>query len=423
MRRILYLILFTFIFCCSSLFPSSLLAQDTLGIAAIVNDKVITITDLKNRIELILISGSFPKTEENLRQLTIQILKTLIDEELQAQDALKKGIKITPDEIEKAIQAIEAQNNLPSGKLRELLESNNIPFKTLEDQVHANLAWVRLIGEMYGPNIIISDKEIEEVLKTMSNSVGTPQVRLSEIFLSIDTPDKEQETLKIAHDLVKDMRHGASFDLFARQFSESPSAAQGGDLGWVRVGQYDGAFDDIIKTQEVGKVSDPIRTKSGVYILFVADREKEGETTESVVDLKQITLSLFLDRSNEALENAAKTLEESRSEITSCENVEQIADKIGGHVDSFIGIPENKLPLPLQSLIKNLPLNVPSSPVKSENAAGLVIVCKRDQTKTQMAPLPDKETLRQKLFGQKLELIARRVLRDLRRAAFIETRI
>lgn len=423
MGRVLYPFLCILIFFVCFPLTIQSTTQDTLGIAAVVNDKLITITDLKNRIELILISGAFPKTEENIRQLTFQVLKTLIDEELQTQDALKKGITVSPEEIERAIQSIEAQNNLPSGQLHTLLESNNIPFNTLEDQVRANLAWVRLIGEMYGPNVIISDKEIEDVLKSISKSVDKPQVRLSEIFLSIDSPAKEQETLKIARDLVKDLRHGASFDMFARQFSESPSAAQGGDIGWARMGQYDGTFDTVIETLPIGQVSDPIRTKSGVHILLVQNRETQGETTQSVVDLKQMTLSLFLDHSEEALEKAAKTIEQVRNQITSCDTIETVADKIEAHVDSLVGIPENKLPLPLQNLIKNLPLNTPSSVVKSENAAGLVVVCNRHETTTQAAPLPDKETIRQKLFGQKLELIARRVLRDLRRAGFIETRI
>ena len=423
MRRVFYPFLYIMITCCNFFLAKQIFAQDTLGIAAVVNDKLITMADLNNRINLILASGALPKTEENIRQLKIQVLKTLIDEELQTQDALNKGVKITPEEIDRAIQSIEAQNNMPSGKLHELLESNSVPFSTLEDQVRANLAWVRLIGEMYGPNVIISDKEVDDVLKSISKSADKPQVRLSEIFLSIDTPAKEQETLKIAQDLVKDIRHGASFDMFARQFSESPSAAQGGDIGWVRIGQYDGIFDNVIATQPTGKISDPIRTKSGIYILLVQDREKEGSTTQSVVDLKQMTLSLFLDRSEEALENAAQTIEKARNQITSCDNLERVADSIGAHVESLIGIPESKLPLPLQNLIKSLPLNTPSPAIKSENAAGLVILCKRSETTTQAAPLPDTETLRQKLFGHKLELIARRILRDLRRSAFIETRI
>lgn len=398
-------------------------SNNTLTIAAIVNDKIITVSDLNNRVEFVLNSSSMPRTEEAIHHLKIQLLKTFIDEELQIQEAEKHGISISKEEIDQAISEIERNNNMTPGQLKGLLEKDNIPLKTLEDQIRANLSWMRYIVDAYGASVTVSDKEAEDVLKTLSKSIDQPQRHVSEIFLPINDPSEEKEVLSIAADFVKDLRKGASFDMFARQFSKAPSAGQGGDIGWIRQGQLSEALDKSLSTLQKGLISDPIRTKGGVYILYVKDIEKAGESTQTVLDVKQVTLNLFIDKSEEALEEAKKTLEKIKPSLHSCEDLEEKSAKIGAHVESLMNVPEKKLPLPLVNLIKNLPLNTPSSVVTTPEGAGFMMVCKRSEVPVQESTLPNKESVERKLTNQKLELIARRVIKDLRRAAFIETRI
>ncbi len=412
-----------FVFNSNFIFAQEANKNNTLTIAAVVNDKIITISDLNNRIDLVFIASSVPKTEESLKHLRQQLIKTLIDEELQIQEAARNGIKITPEEIKEAISDIEKNNNMPEGQLKILLESHNVPLKTLENQVNANISWVRFIVEAYGPTVTVSDKEADDVLKTISKSIDKPQRRVSEIFLSIDNPSKEKDVLKAANDFVKDLRNGASFDMFARQFSEAPSAAQGGDIGWVQQGQLKESLDQALSTLQKGMVSDPIVTKEGIYIFYVQDIEKAGESKQSIIDFKQLMVNLFIDKSEEAALKAKNDVEHLKKESPTCQNLESLAEKINAQVESINNVPENRLPLPLQNLIKNLPLNTPSQVVTTEQGAGFIMVCKRSEADVQEGVLPDKEMIQKKITNQKLELVARRVLKDLRRAAFIETRI
>ncbi len=397
--------------------------NNTLTIAAVVNDKIITISDLNNRIDLVLIASSIPKTEEAIQHLKKQLIKTLIDEELQIQEAAKNGIKISPEDIMQSISDIEQSNNMPKDQLKILLESNNIPFQTLEKQVNANISWIRFIVDAYGPTVNVSDKEVDDTLRTISKSIDKPQRRVSEIFLSIDTPSKEKDVLKAAHDFVKDLRNGASFDIFARQFSEAPSAAQGGDIGWVQQGQLKETLDQALSKLQKGMISDPIVTKEGIYIFYVQNVEKDGESKQSMVDFKQLMMSLFADKSEEAVLKARNDVETLKKESPTCQNLESLAEKINGQVESILNVPENRLPLPLQNLIKNLPLDTPSQVVSTEQGVGFIMVCKRSEADVQEGVLPDKDIIQKKIMNQKLELVARRVLKDLRRAAFIETRI
>ncbi|MBS0185946.1 MAG: peptidylprolyl isomerase [Proteobacteria bacterium] len=423
LRSSIWIFSFLFVLNASFSFAEESNKNNMLTIAAIVNDKIITISDLKNRIDLVLIASSIPNTEEAIQHLKKQLIKTLIDEELQIQEADKNGIKISPEDIEQAILDIEQSNNMPKGQLRVLLESNNIPFQTLENQVKANIAWIRFIVEAYGPSVNVSDKEIDDILKTISKSLDKPQRRVSEIFLSIDTPSKEKDVLKTAQDFVKDLRNGANFDMFARQFSEAPSAAQGGDIGWIQQGQLKEDLDQALSNLQKGMISDPVVTKEGIYIFYIQDIEKAGETKQSIIDFKQLAINLFVDKSEEALLKAKEDIDKIKKEKPTCQNLEVLAQSINAQVESINNVPENRLPSSLQNLIKKLPLDQPSEVVPTEQGIGFFMVCKRSEADAQENILPDKEMIQKKIMNQKLELVARRVLKDLRRAAFIETRL
>lgn len=396
--------------------------ENVFRIAAIANDKIITVSDIDNRLNLILATSSLESTPEMIKSLKEQILKSLIDEALEIQEAEKKGVTVNQEEVDKAIGYIEKQNDKPEGSLKEHLKTHEIPLYALEDQVRANISWLRLISEQYGPTITITDKEVDQTLKKIQDSLGSPQVKASEIFLSIDSLDKEQEVLRVAKGLSEDIKKGASFDMLARQFSEAPSASAGGDIGWVSKGQLDEAIDKVLFSMKEGEVSGPIQTKTGVYILLVNEKAQETIEKETFYTLKNIILPVFLDKSSEAIDRASTQVDSIKGEAISCDSLETIADKILGRVETMENVPFSNIPGPIQEIIRSLPVETPSETLKTPEGAGFIMICNKEE-KSQKVELPDKEIIRQKLISQKLELIARRVLRDLRRAAFIETRV
>src|SRR5882672_9152789 len=111
-------------------------AQET-RIAAVVNDEVISIADLAARIRLVFASSNIPDTPETRQRVTRQVVRILIDEKLEMQEAKRLNITVSDDEAAKAFTNIEAQNKLPKGGLDAMLSARGIPRSTLIDQLTA----------------------------------------------------------------------------------------------------------------------------------------------------------------------------------------------------------------------------------------------------------------------------------------------
>ena len=117
-----FLIIFTFL-------PSAY-SQDEeielINIVAVVNDEAITLTDLINRLDLIIISSNLPNTNVTRENLADQVLQTLINEKLNYQEAKKLNINVSDSEINKSINVIEKRNSLPENSLIQTLSENRI---------------------------------------------------------------------------------------------------------------------------------------------------------------------------------------------------------------------------------------------------------------------------------------------------------
>src|SRR6185503_16885980 len=96
--------------------------------------------------------------------------------------------------------------------------------------------------------------------------------RVAEIFLAVDNPSQDEETRRLADRLSMQMRQGARFSAVARQFSQSATAAVGGDIGWVRPDQLAPELGKAVSQLRPGELSAPIRAGGGYYVLLVVDR-------------------------------------------------------------------------------------------------------------------------------------------------------
>ena len=215
---------------------SSALAQEA-KVAAIVNDDVVSAEDLANRVTLLVRSSRMQDTGENRKRITPQVLRALIDERLQMQEAKRLNVSVSKQEIADAFTRIEVQNNMPKGGLDEYLAKAGVSRASLVDQLTANIAWAKLVRNRLSQDVNISDEQVTEALNHMKETADIPQSRVSEIFLVIDNPRQEAEMKQLADRLIDQIRSGVKFDALARQFSQSPTAAVGGDLGWVTPSQ------------------------------------------------------------------------------------------------------------------------------------------------------------------------------------------
>jgi len=210
---------------------NSALTQEALGIAAVVNDEVVSAYDLEQRVALIVSSTGVDGSGEAGKRLREQVLRTLIDEKLQMQEAKRLEIVADPKEVDETLSGIAEQNRMTTDQLRETLERSGVSIDSLLTQIRAEIAWSDLVRKKFLSRISPGDEQVDEVLARMEANAGRPEFLVAEIFLSVESPDDDEEVRRSAMRLVEQLQQGAAFNAVARQFSQAATAATGGDLG------------------------------------------------------------------------------------------------------------------------------------------------------------------------------------------------
>lgn len=390
---------------------SPAMAQLAEGVAAIVNDHVISTFDVRTRANLLVASAGIQSTPEMQTRARAQALRDLVDERLQLEEAAHFDIAITPEEIDRRLADIARQNNTDIPGLTRQLGSEGVSISTLRSQVEADIAWNRLIGGLFGSRLRISEVEIRETQERLAANATRPQYQLSEIFLPAETPQEFTEMEQGAMRLLQEMQRGAPFPLVARQFSRAPSAAAGGDLGWMASTELTAELQPVAERLQPGQVSLPVRTTNGVYILAMRDRRAGAAAgAASVVSLRQIA----------APSGRANALERLQRRLSGCGDLENQTAAIEGASMVDLGqTTEAELSPAIRERISGVAQGSASPVVTSGDQSSIVVVCARQ---TGGGAVPSHDEIEGRLREQELSLQAERYLRNLRREATIITR-
>ncbi|MFH1804096.1 MAG: peptidylprolyl isomerase [Pseudomonadota bacterium] len=396
-------------------------AQGAIGVAAVVNDEPISIVDLVERIKLVAATSNMPMTPSLSQEMAPQMLRQLIDEQLQMQEAQRRGFEVTDGDMQRALDMVESNSNLPSGGLEQYLQQNDISMAAMRAQMRPQIAWQKLLGSMRR-EIQISDAEIDDVLTRIERNEGKPRNNIQEILLPIDNPQEEDRIRNNAREVIQALRNGASFEGLARQFSASTSAANGGGLGWVSSGEMAAELEDVINNMVPGQISDPIRTIRGYYIVKLLDRRQgDANALESVkLDLYQLFVPLNGNAPQEENQTKIGILQNARQTVNSCEQMAAIAVDLGSDLSGETkGISPDELAPVIRNAVGNLDTGGISQVLQVEGGALVVMICNR----TVETAAPQRELIENRLMMERLEILARRKLRELRRNAFIDVRI
>jgi len=403
--------------------PPSPGATQTLGIAAVVNDDVISLYDLQARLKMLIVTSNQKDSPELRRRLSQQVLNGLIDEKLKMQEAARLDIQISSDELEAAYADVEKRNNLPKGGMTDYLNKNGVDRLVLIDQIEATIAWADTINTLFRSQITIGDDEIDEVINAMKASKGKPEYLAAEIYLPVNDPNRAQEVLNNANRLIEQLNNGASFKILARNYSQSASAAIGGDLGWVRQGQLPKEIDSALISLRKGAVSRPLRGISG-YHLILKRNERIGQgvpRSQEKIDLHQVFLPLGASNNDSEKVILTEKAKSMAARATSCAAMQKLEAESGSPLSGSLGVVEtSSLPNAIQKVVKNLPVGTPSKPTIAEGGIIFLMVCKRTGS-VELDNLRPK--INQRLMGERLDNAARGHLRELRQAAFLDVRI
>lgn len=398
------------------------LAQDgAMGIAAVVNEDVITVYDVQSRLGMFLATSGLENTPDIQRRILPQVIQNLIEERLKTQEARRLKIETEDAEIREAVGAIEAQNGLRPGAFRELFAERGIDMGTLFSQIEADVAWVKVVRQELARDVVIPPEEVKNVLDRLKANQGRPEHLLGEIFLPLSPATTEGDLQTLADRLVQQARGGTPFPALAQQFSQSPTAAVGGDLGWVLEGDLEDELDRVVARLELNEVSDPIRTGAGFHILVMRGRRAAGapDPLMAAVTMSQIYLPTIGGRALAPAE-IERLSGQIATTIRSCDQMNQLAKQSGGPGSGPIEpLRVGSLPEAVRDVVVGLPVNRISNPIDVAGARLFVIVCSREED----SGIPSEEQIAQKLENDKLENVARQKLRDLRRQAIVDIRI
>lgn len=397
-------------------------AQQVFGIAAVVNDEVISAFDLEERIDLVVISANLPRTQDTRRRIRAQVLRNLIDESLQMQAARKIGVQVTNEQIDAEIEQLAQRNNMSMLALSGRLEGAGVDLSTLRRQYLASIAWEQYVSARLLRTVDVSDEEIDEAVREQEASRGQAVFRVNEIVLGVDRPQDEPEVLAAAERLVRQVRSGADFAALARQFSVGANAEDGGSVGWVRPAQLSDEVASVLTTLSVGDVSDPIRTPLGFTIISVDGRRILGEEAVDGIEVELAQLLIPLSRTANATAEAAARAdaEAARSRIRSCAGIDQVAESIDQAQSAQLGtLKIGDLPDEFGKAIAKLNVGDSSEPLRTAAGLHVLVVCNRSQP---VDATPNRDEVRNSLILSKLNQRAQSALRDLRRDAIIDLR-
>lgn len=396
-------------------------AQEEALVAAVVDDYSITSVDLEQRTNLLLFTSALPRTQQVAQRLQPQVLKTMIEETLQLQAAETHNIKVASREIDAFFANMEREIGLLPGELENYLSSKGVEKSALKRQVEANMAWSKLVERKFASQATIGDAEIDDTLNIITENQGKPRNLVSEIFLAVDDATQDEQSRQGAIRIMRQLQSGANFDALARAFSQNASAATGGDLGWLVPGQLDNQIEQKLAGMRPGQIEGPIRTLDGYHIIALRNRQLPGGSSpnEVKIDLRQINISLSPQATEDEVKAALVTADQIRTTIADCASL-AVATLPGGARTANIGrVRLGDLAAPLQKPLSGLQADQMTLPLRGPNGIMLLMVCERE---AQTTNLPSREQIKLQLFRQKLDLLARRYLRDLRRAAFLDIR-
>ncbi len=396
-----------------------------IRIVAVVDGDPVTNLDVDNRTRLFAMATGLPVSPEMLDRLKPQIVRQLVDERLRMQEIQQRKIVVSDKDIAAAIAEIEQRNGMKPGGLRAKLASDGVSFTTLVDQIRTQLGWTRVLRQSIGSRIVITDADVAERQRLEAQQVGKPEYHVGEIFIPIEERANAADTQRFAETVISELRAGAPFAVMAAQFSQSQTALEGGDLGWVQPNQLDPQVAQIVAEMPPGAISNPIAVPGGLDIVTLVAKRNVGQDQGTMLSIRQVFLPFASPLEPQAPTPAQLQLFDKAKSISasvhSCDQMDQVAAQEKSPRPANPGDIrlESVTPPAFRDMLDKLPLQTATKPLVSPDGIAVMMVCAREQKN--LAALTPKE-IRDQILEQRVDLLSRQLQQDLRSQAHIEIR-
>ncbi len=397
-------------------------------IIAVVDQSVITERELLGRIETVKAQMSKKGVElppENVLQK--QVLERLIVDSLQLQLASQTGIKVDDAQLDKTIDRIAEQNQLTLPAFKKALEEDGTPFYKFREDIRNDIILNRLRERDVDNKINISEAEIDNYLTSQESQGDLDEFNISQILIRLpeeSAPEDIQKARVRTEQVLQALSEGMTFEKASANFSDAPNALDGGALGWRSGQQMPTEFVELIKTLEVGGVTRPIRSGSGIHI-FKLNERRSGTSTLIVeqTHVRHILLKPTEVLSDKEAQQKIVSIKERIDHGTPFQDMaRQYSDDGSASNGGDLGWinPGDTVPI-FEKTMGELAVNEVSAPIRSQFGWHIIQVLER--RKQDMSKESKRLKARQEIRARKAEEAYNDWIQELRDKAFVELRL
>jgi len=289
-------------------------AETIEGVVAIVNDEIITYSELEGFLapHLLYFEQGFPEwvVEEKIARIRREVLEELIKEKLLLSEARKEGIVVQDEEVEKYLAGIKERFGSEE-KFQLQLSKEKLTEEGFKQRLREQILIKKIVDLKIGSRIqALSAEEMRECFEENKESFVEPErIAIGQITVEVKGEGKWLEAGKKVEDIHARLMKGEEFSTLAKKYSDAPSRDEGGNLEFINRAELLPEFEKAISTLEVGEISNIIRTETGFHIIKLESR-KEARQREFSEVRREIENQLYRLRMEQALSKWIKELKE-----------------------------------------------------------------------------------------------------------------
>ena len=258
--------------------------QELDTIVAIVDEDVVLASELLSRLDTVQDQLARQGMEPPPRDVLLsQLMERLILENIQVQQALRRGVQIDDETLTRAVLGFAEQNEMSLEEFQQALVEDGMSYREFREQIRQEMLIQRLQRNMVNRRITISEQDVEDLLDSpYYQQLLSDEYRIGHILLAVEEGATEatvQAAAEKAQNIVTDLRRGGDFKQTAIAESAGARALEGGDLGWRRAGELPSLFAEQVLALAVGDTADPILSASGFHIVQLLERRGAGVQT------------------------------------------------------------------------------------------------------------------------------------------------
>jgi peptidyl-prolyl cis-trans isomerase SurA len=259
-------------------------------IVAVVNSEPITNNEVQSRLarieQQLSRQGSTPPRE----QLAREVLDRLILERAQLQLARSLGVQAEEAAVEQAVATVARQNQLTLDELKRRLAADGMDYTRFRADLRDELTLVRLREREVDGRVKVSEQDIDQFLREreVQAQAGPELLNIAQLLVAVPetaTPAQVSALQAKAQRAADRIRAGEAFASVAKELSDAPEAASGGELGLRPADRLPTLFVSAVKDLSVGALAGPLRSGAGFHVIKLVEK-KRGAAAISVTQTR-----------------------------------------------------------------------------------------------------------------------------------------